>query len=110
MRKNSTNSPIRSRAAVLTAGLVASLAMGAAGTAFAGGAAQGAGGGILARGTAAKLAKATSAQAEVQQHEAQAAQVREVRADRHERAMPWVKPVAAKYVLTAGFDQSGGMW
>jgi murein DD-endopeptidase MepM/ murein hydrolase activator NlpD len=128
MRSNVTPH-IRGKAAVLTAGLVASLALGAvgtAGTAFA--AEQVPGGGILARGTAASLAKATRAQAEVQERKAEAVKAdrskrvalaakaakaraaKAAKAAKAEQARPWVKPVSAKYVLTAGYNQSGGMW
>lgn len=123
-------SHIRGRAAVLTAGLVASMALGAAGTALASGteSGAGAGGGILARGTAASLAKATHAQAEVQERKAEAvkadrskraaqlakavkaAKARAAKAAQAEKALKWVKPVSGRYALTAGFNQSGGMW
>jgi murein DD-endopeptidase MepM/ murein hydrolase activator NlpD len=128
MRSNVTPH-IRGKAAVLTAGLVASLALGAAGaagTAFA--AEQAPGGGILARGTAASLAKATRAQAQVQERKAEAVKAdrskrvalaakaakaraaKAAKAAKAEKARPWVKPVTAKYALTAGYNQSGGMW
>jgi murein DD-endopeptidase MepM/ murein hydrolase activator NlpD len=128
MRSNVTPH-IRGKAAVLTAGLVASLALGAvgaAGTAFA--AEQAPGGGILARGTAASLAKATRAQAQVQERKAEAVKAdrskrvalavkaakaraaKAAKAAKAENARPWMKPVAGKYALSAGYNQSGGMW
>ncbi|MFE2432129.1 M23 family metallopeptidase [Streptomyces sp. NPDC059373] len=121
MRKNSRNvknamkatSHIGGKAAVLSAGVVASLALGAAGTAFA---AEAHAGGILAQGTAESLAKTMRAQADVQKRKAEVA-----KADRSKRAklaakraaaarVSWVKPVAGSYKLSAGFNQSGGMW
>lgn len=102
-----------SKAVVLAAGMVASLALGAAGTALAAEPVQqGRTGGILARGTAQKLARTTLGQAEVQKRAAMASRAHalKVRADRHARSVMWVKPVKVKCALSAGFNQSGGMW
>ncbi|WP_431949733.1 M23 family metallopeptidase [Actinacidiphila sp. bgisy167] len=100
-------SVLRGRRAVVTVGVCASLALGAAGTA----AAQTQDAGLLGLNAAGKLADVTRAQAAVQQRAAQAAQ-----ADRHTRATPprqrgrgWSVPVT-KYRLSAGYMRAGAHW
>ncbi|MDX3235601.1 M23 family metallopeptidase [Streptomyces sp. ME03-5709C] len=113
----------RGRRAVAVAGVCASLALGAAGTAVAQTQAEN----LLGLGAAGKLADVTRAQADVQQRAAQAA-----KADRRARTGPqqhqdrlagskksaprtargtkgWSVPVA-KYVLSAGYMRSGAHW
>lgn len=103
-------SVFRGRRAVVTVGVCASLALGAAGTA----AAQTQDAGLLGLDAAGKLADVTRAQAAVQQRAAQAAQA--ARADRHARATPprqrgrgWSVPVT-KYRLSAGYMRAGAHW
>ncbi|MDX3076567.1 M23 family metallopeptidase [Streptomyces sp. NPDC088354] len=111
LKPDFSNSVIRGRGAAVTAGVVASLALGAVGTASA--ATQDAG--LLGMGAAGKLAKATRAQADGQQRAAVAGQ-----ADRHARtrlhathvarlSVAWMKPVK-HYQLSAGYMKNGAHW
>ncbi|MFE9607743.1 M23 family metallopeptidase [Streptomyces sp. NPDC006012] len=77
----SRRSPLRSRVAVLVAGLGASAVLG---------------GGVAAAATAQAPAHPATVQAGVAQASAKS-------------AATWVDPVQ-KYTLTAGFNQAGGMW
>jgi murein DD-endopeptidase MepM/ murein hydrolase activator NlpD len=120
-----SNSVFRGRGVVVTAGVCASLALGAAGTAMA----ETQSASLLGLGAAGKLADVTRAQADVQQRAAQT-----VKADRHARAglhwkhqnhvaqskksapqqqtrsnSGWMAPVK-KYVLSAGYAQNGARW
>ncbi|MFF3948852.1 M23 family metallopeptidase [Streptomyces sp. NPDC001902] len=120
-----SSSLLRGRRTVVTAGVCASLALGAAGTAMA----ETQSGSLLGLGAAGKLADVTRAQADVQQRAAQA-----VKADRHARAelhrkhqnhvaqaqkgapqaqarsnSGWSVPVK-KYALSAGYMQNGARW
>ncbi|MFD3456096.1 M23 family metallopeptidase [Streptomyces sp. NPDC058691] len=112
LKPNFSNSVIRGRGAAVTAGVVASLALGTAGTAMAG--TQNTG--LLGMGAAAKLAKATRAQSQVQQRAAVANEaVRHARTQahvahqQHQLSVAWMTPVK-HYQLSAGYMKSGSHW
>lgn len=111
LKPNFSHSVIRGRGAVVTAGVVASLALGAAGTAMA----ETKEPGLLGMGAAGKLAEATRAQADVQKRAAVANT-----ADRHARTQlhvahqqrvsaAWMTPVK-HYQLSAGYMKNGAHW
>ncbi|MEU4097885.1 M23 family metallopeptidase [Streptomyces sp. NPDC026673] len=116
-----SNSVFLGRRTVVTAGVCASLALGAAGTAMA----ETQGASLLGLSAAGKLADVTRAQADVQQRAAATVKTdRHARADhqshvgRSQKSAPqqqnrgnsgWMAPVQ-KYVLSAGYAQNGARW
>ncbi|NGO71735.1 M23 family metallopeptidase [Streptomyces boncukensis] len=117
MSQSWTTNSVAARAAVLVAGLGASMALGA-GVAAAG--APAAGGGLSPADLASELADSTQRQADRAQaaaaQQAKAAAERKKRAaekasrDAVRKARSWVKPIPGKYKLTASFGNSGGRW
>ncbi|MFE1257960.1 M23 family metallopeptidase [Streptomyces fungicidicus] len=110
-------SQIRTRAAVLAAGLGASVVMGAGVAAAADTtAASGAAGAVQAQAAAqAKAAKAQAAQAEKAAQAKKAAAAKAAKAEKaakaaaKKKAASWIDPVKS-YKLSASFAQNGGMW
>ncbi|MFI2380085.1 M23 family metallopeptidase [Streptomyces sp. NPDC018964] len=109
-RSSRTASLIRTRAAVLAAGLGASVVMGAGvAAAVDTTAASGAAGAVQAQATAqAQAAKAQAAQAE-KAAQAKAAQAAKAARAAAEKQASWIDPVKS-YRLSASFAQNGGMW
>jgi murein DD-endopeptidase MepM/ murein hydrolase activator NlpD len=110
---------VRTRSAVIAAGLGATVALGAGSAVAAHSSEQG---DVFASQTAALLADSTRAQADSQ---SKAAQAGEKAADRGEqgkasrsaerpdaskKADDWTKPVEGEYELSAGYGNSGGRW
>ncbi|MFJ4850855.1 MULTISPECIES: M23 family metallopeptidase [unclassified Streptomyces] len=112
LKPNFSNSVIRGRGAVVTAGVVASLALGAAGTAMAAGTQDA---GLLGTGAAGKLAEATRAQADGQQRAAVANKAEHQRTVLHAAhqeqrlSAAWMTPVK-HYQLSAGYMKDGAHW
>ncbi|MFI5570362.1 M23 family metallopeptidase [Streptomyces sp. NPDC051740] len=106
-------SRIRTRAAVLAAGLGASVVMGAGVAAAADTtAASGAASAVQAQAAAqAKAAKAQAAQAEkaAEAKAAKAAQAKKAAQAAAKKQASWIDPVKS-YKLSASFAQNGGMW
>jgi murein DD-endopeptidase MepM/ murein hydrolase activator NlpD len=112
MRKNSTmknrtpKSLIRGRAAVVTGGVVAALALGSTGAFAATGGAQHEG--FLAAGSTGAVAQAVQKQAAEQKADAQKTAAKAA-ADTKAKAASWVTPTTG-YVLGAHFNQAGSHW
>lgn len=107
-----TTNRAAAKAAVLAAGLSASMALGAG---VAAAADSPAGSDIFATGTAGQLANATGQQADRQDAAVKAAKAEKDRKEKASRdaarkANSWVKPVTDKYELSASFGNSGGRW
>ncbi|MFC5243483.1 M23 family metallopeptidase [Streptomyces atrovirens] len=106
-------SQIRTRAAVLAAGLGASVVMGAGvAAAVDTTAASGAAGAVQAQAAAqAKAAKAQAAQVEkaAEAKAAKAAQAKKAAQAAAKKQASWIDPVKS-YKLSASFAQNGGMW
>ncbi|MEU7468994.1 M23 family metallopeptidase [Streptomyces sp. NPDC044984] len=109
-RSSRTASLIRTRAAVLAAGLGASVVMGAGVAAAADTtAASGVASAVEAQAAAqAQAAKAQAAQAE-KAAEAKAAQAEKAARAAAKKQASWIDPVKS-YKLSASFAQNGGMW
>ncbi|CAM5697065.1 M23 family metallopeptidase OS=Streptomyces alboniger OX=132473 GN=CP975_19835 PE=4 SV=1 [Streptomyces alboniger] len=103
--RSSRASVLRVRAAVLTVGLGASVALGA-GVAAAADATPTVSTAVQTQSVVqAKAAKATTAE----QAKAQAAKKAAAKKAAAKKKVSWIDPVR-KYTLTASFDQAGGMW
>nr|WP_079032171.1 M23 family metallopeptidase [Streptomyces specialis] len=96
---------IRARAAaVVTAGVCASVALTGAAVA-----AEGAHADVFAAQTATTLAEATQAQAEAQEKAADAAE-KKAAAEAEAQEKAWVSPISGDYALSATYGNSGDRW